>query len=368
VVIGSAVTTTDENGRFAIPRVAAEYDAVLVQESERYALLVRGATTRTLNLVGSGIGNPNEAVVNGAIAGGAGVPLPAGHVAYVSFLSTGSDEPKTRAVGNDGRYGQMPSWYGEQAVTGELVALALETDALNHPLSFDGFGSKPITLSSGRVFGGSDGSDPATLIELEAIDHRSLSGTLSAPDGYRTTLNVYVGPFPTDYLEIPPGDFATVLPVAAGELPQYVVLGATRDSGEHVKVYVRVDQSAAVLDVSAPAAPELLAPDDEAVDVDHRTTFAWTEVPDSVARVTFVLSDWVVEVVTVETSTNLPDLTAYGVPPLAGTDGRWRIQSTLAVDGVDAWTRAQVITYSTIAAHDRTGNAWSTDRVFTTAN
>jgi hypothetical protein len=367
VAIGEAVATTDAKGYFSIRNVAPEYDAVLVQDIERYALVVRGASTRTLNLVGLGSDVPHTAGVRGSVAGGAGVPLPAGHVVLASFLSSRTDKPQVRAAKTDGSFLQDSLWYGELEVTGELCALGFEVDAGNHPVGFDGFGTKGVTLSRGKSHGASGGSDPATLVALDSIGERRLRGTLSVPDGYAPELKFFVGPFQTDYLEIAPGEYSTLLPDRAGSLPQYVEVRATRASGEHVLTYVAIDKAATKLDLSAPRAPEQLGPENGKLGVTSDAPFTFTTPPDSVARVTFVFGDWQIDVVTTDGATTFPELTKYGVPSGSRVEGAWRIQSALGVRDVDAWTGAQVLTYGYRTVHDRSGYAWSADRAFTMA-
>ncbi|HEX6765879.1 MAG TPA: carboxypeptidase regulatory-like domain-containing protein [Polyangiaceae bacterium] len=373
VAIGSTLATTDADGYFEIPNVAPKYDAVLVQEDQGYALVVRSATTRTLNLVGQGFTTPHSVTVLGAITGGAGAPLPSGHVAAISFLSSDmKNDTSGGGVNEDGTYGLVATWFGESTVEGDLFALGLERDADAHPVSYDGFGAKHIKLRTGVEFIGPDAS---TTIALQAIDARTVSGTLSAPDGYDAQLSFRVGRFETDYIENPPGDFETLLPVGAGELPTYVHVELMRELGntlEDVVTFFQIDESATELELSSSTAAIQVLPLDAVEGVDGDTTFTWTNPPHSVATVQFEFDAWSVDVVTTDTSTKLPDLADYGVTFGAGETGRWEVWSALGVDGVDdvdAWTQAQEFSFSYpyLVAHDRSGYASSGFRTFTLA-
>jgi hypothetical protein len=125
-------------------------------------------------------------------------------------------------------------------------------------VSYDGYGTKRITLRGGNEHGAPDGSDPTTTIALGAIGERTLTGTLSAPDDFVNDLRFYVGPLPTDFLEIPPGDYSTLLPVGAGDLPTYVEVESLRElvnGTEDVVTIFQIDDSTTELDLSSPSPP-----------------------------------------------------------------------------------------------------------------
>lgn len=262
------------------------------------------------------------ATVAGVITGGVGVPLPAERFAEVGF--TGPHLAWATGLGrvvrdSDGSYSTSVAWYGPSSVAGTLHAIEMELVA-TRPVSYDGYGSRPFSLSDGGTFGNRDGSTPSTSIALRSIGERTVSGMLNPPPGYDPVAWFNVGPFWVDTADnASGGPYSTVLPTGIPELTTYVQVHAERSVGVEVEVSeatIVIGDSVTALDLTTPAAPALLLPVADAVAVDYDTVFSYTPPPDSVCTVAFFLGNaWLVELVEQSSSVTIPDLTGYGIGP-----------------------------------------------------
>jgi hypothetical protein len=372
VAIGSATTNTDANGRFEVPNVPAEYDLVLIVEAESFARVVHGLTTRTPRLTSIAEPPRRSAVVMGVVTGGAGVPVPADRDARAAYygpnFATSGSVPLRDA---DASYALQGTWYGPTSVSGSLYALEARVDGMGRPLSYDGFGATPFALSDTGTFGMRDGSTPATTIELEPVSSRAVTGTLSVPSGYDPVLWFNLGPFLTDYVDIAPGSYSSVVPLGITDLPTNVQVHAERTltAGTEVsETTFMIRDSTTALNLSTPAAAAPIVPIADAVEVDYDTVFMWNSPIDSVSTLTLDLGTWFVQVTTTESRTSIPDLTTYGIGHPPGGAGNWYVSSDLGPTTTDEWIEVTPDPRDFLAEHGRVGWAFSLERSFTLAN
>ena len=173
VRVGLASATTDASGAFSISGVVSPYELTVTSPDDLitslYPELWRMDPTLTLFDVAASY--PRGANVSGALSGGAGFPLPAGHQAGVAFRS-----PEAAAVSGiqDAASGYLVSvgWAAGASVTGELHALQWLVDADGRPVSYDGAAEgTAVTLTDQVALTGRD-------LALGGVATNSVSGTI----------------------------------------------------------------------------------------------------------------------------------------------------------------------------------------------
>jgi len=339
---GHAAVSTDAQGRFSVPGVERPFDLTLVSAADAMGVVYRGLTRRDPAPRLFRVRSIKHGSVSGTVSGGAGYPQPPGRVTLVVFISSfGADQVLAAA---DGSF-SIPDvrWRdGSPTVVGRLHAVQMDVGPAG-PVAYQGWGdSGAITLSEGLPLAGQD-------IALESpVVSATIDGSASIPAGYALTgreLDLALGEGPWRMVLLADASaeatFSFVSPLVSGA--HYDMTASARSAAGDVIGGGRfgLPGVARGLSLVLPAAPALDQPAEGAA-AGYGTVFSWGAygTPGAVYHVAFQPrnpGDPEIHVVTMGTTTALPDLRAMGLGlPAAGylwsvhAEGPWDdIESSL---------------------------------------
>jgi len=349
VKVGSkAVVTTDADGRFAVSSVDTPYDVTAVAQDGSVAEIYLGLTRNdpTIAMFAAGLSPaPHTATVTGQISGGAGIPLPPGHViAPVIVVPIGHVTVTDSALDDSGNYSLSVSWQGQPNLTGTIRALEWAVDAGFNATSYDGAGSAPLTLVDGKTSSGVN-------LSLTPVPNTRSAGTVSTAPGHALLGHALFAAFsPFDSFDLVGGGALGPSPVPPDPSFDYPVLSAPGigvgvaafaqdSSGGQVSAWKVGLSPGATNHLNVPAAP-VLQPPVPSTAVTIGTKFSWSPVNGAVYRLDLGpgsparAGSPTLDVVTGATSFQLPDLSSMGIswPRSTNYEARLTAASPLRLD------------------------------------
>src|SRR6266550_1207046 len=181
VLVGKRSVTSGSGGTFSIPGVVVPYDVTAILPTQNTAVIYKGLTRSDPVLLYPDVtGAERTATISGT------APPASGRVTDVFFASSGRYVGGVgRADTTTGQYAFAVRWQGSYDTdAGQLYLLRWTTDATRLPTSYDGYASKPLTISAGGDFSAND----FAADELTDPPEQSISGAITVPASY--TLNV----------------------------------------------------------------------------------------------------------------------------------------------------------------------------------
>lgn len=312
----TATATTDGDGGFSVSGVPTPYDAMLVVPALAEVTLYQGLTRSdpTLVSLGSSVPSHPAATVQGAVSGGASLPLPPNARTRVAFGSAEGGGVAS-ADGATGTYQVGPSWWGTPSTTGTLYALQWQYDAAGLPSSYTGFASRTgVTLTDGVTLTGQD-------LTLAPVGSGQVSGSVAPPSGYTPSNRRLLLVFGADQGAVElvrETGAATAFSFLAPAPPGAALLLVARASaGSAVSTgYQPLPTQGTGLSAPLQPAADLAAPADGAMGVTMGTVFSWSPSPGGISLLVVRGSSTFV-VVTAGASATLPDAASLGftLPP-----------------------------------------------------
>jgi hypothetical protein len=353
LVPGKGSDTTAADGRFSIPDVMPPYDIEVFVRSQNTLEVYKGLT-RSDPIIDwwTGDAGPRQtATITGTVP-------PSSLVSSVFFVGGPSVVGLGNANRTTGQYSITVSWNGSTTLhSGVLYLLRWQPQSLGDPgvvpVSYDGYASKPLTISAGGTFSGND----FATSEVADPPEQSIAGSVSVPAGSPPlgyTLNSraldleFVGAHfrwvqvnnPANIpFGIVPATFTYTVPAIAGVV--FSVYADAYERGEGWTHFFKRDIAAnstnAVVPLETP--PYLLSPADSASAIDATTPFRWTQgggtgvnilsvIPDDPANPRFY-------VLTTATDATLPNLVETGVPWPAGAGYHWFVEKDFPLASID---------------------------------
>lgn len=338
-VAGRSATTTDAYGNFTISNVGVRYSITAVDTLDKSALVYRGLSRRDPTLVFSAIARatPSAAFVNGTVYGGAFAPTqPPDYRTAVLF--TPADVAWSAVTKSSGTFTVNGDWYGSNTAVGTLHALQYQVDTAGFPGAngFHTYGMRSgIHINDASV----NNNQNDTLTVAVGTDH--LTGTVTVPAGYALgAKKIYARFSATATVELytdgganPSMSYYT--PRLSGVTADLVV-GASSGSGAVTTYRVGIPTDAQGITVTIPRGPALSQPTAGATGVDSTATFSWTPfsggvyllAASSAGNPTFYI-------VTADTSTTLPNLSAYGLGLPQSAMYSWQVKGVAPIGSVD---------------------------------
>jgi hypothetical protein len=336
LLLGKPPVRSDANGRFSIPGVRTPYDIAVIVSSQKRVILYKNLTRSDPNLAFFGF---TGAVRSATISGTA--PPASGVATFVFFIGSRYVWGATFADPTTGQYAMTVPWQGSAtAHAGRLYLLRFWRGPTGLPASYDGYGSKPLTIGAGGEFSGND------FAATELIDppEQTISGSIAVPVGYTLysrTLVLFFAGVPVSGIELGPlpSLFTYTVPDLEG-----VVFGAAaeaRDPCCRRSVFSKIGitgNSANVILRLEPAAL-LTLPTDGTEGVDITTAFRWNQgggtgvntfnvIPGDSANPRFT-------VVTTDADATIPNLAGEGMGLPAAVGYRWSVTRTFSVTSAD---------------------------------
>jgi hypothetical protein len=336
LVPGKSPVTSGSDGRFSIPGVAVPYDITLILHGYKVAVAYQGLTRSDPTLLYHNLTGPElTATISGT------TPPASGKRTLVLFTSSG------RYVFGGGLADTMT---GEYAFTvplrslgthsGQLHVLRWTSGPTGLPTSYDGYASRPLTISAGGDFSGNH----FAAAELTDPPEQTISGTVAVPAGYTLsfrTLLAFFGRVPVIWYEqgALPGPFTYTGPALSGVT--FGVGARADDPSSRVSVFHKTGIDGTATNVSVPleAAAQLVLPAHGATAVDATTTFTWSQGGGSGVNILWVVPDVSTNptflVYTTGAEAKLPDLTAAGMGLPAAASYRWAVERRFPVASLD---------------------------------
>jgi len=352
LVPGKGSDTTLADGRFSIPHVVAPYDMVVFLRGHNTLEVYKGLT-RSDPIVDwwTGDAGPRQtATISGTVP-------PAGPVTSVFFLG-----PHGGGIGNadptTGHYSITASWNGSTTSNAGVLYLlrwqpARVGDVGVVPASYDGYASKPLTISAGGTFSGNDFAASELTDPLEqSITVSVLVPAGSPPQGFTLNSRALDLKFGGGHVrwvqvsspnEIPlgiiPNPFTYTVPAIAG-----VVFGVYADASQShhgwthfLKRDIPGNSTGVIVTLEEPS--HLLAPADSATAIDATTLFSWSQGGGAGLNISEVIPDDAanpsVYVLTTAADATLPDLAGTGVRWPAGASYHWFVERDFPLASVD---------------------------------
>jgi hypothetical protein len=337
LVIGKSPVTSGSDGSFSIPGVVAPYDIALILRSQNTGVVYKGLTRSDPTLLYlQPAGAERTATISGTM------PPASGQVTFAMFVSGRYVIGYGFADATTGQYAITVRWYSATNThSGQLHVLRFTTGSTGLPASYEGYASKPLTISVGADLSGND----FVASELTDPPEQTISGTVTVPAGYTLTsrtLYLFFGSVPavaTDSGTLPSA-FTYAVPAVPG-MTFGVSANAEDDLSSGWSRFFKVGISANSGDVSVPleSASRLELPVNGATAVDVTTPFHWgpgggTGVYEFVAGPQNA-SDPTFVVFTMGTDGKIPDLAmqGMGLPPSANY--RWWVYKVFPVASVN---------------------------------
>jgi hypothetical protein len=229
------------------------------------------------------------------------------------------------------------------------------------PTGYTGWAEKLFDLDNGSSSGSSDGSDPATNLELADIGERELVGTITGADNLPITKFIRVGFLTPIYDETQQRTYRYLVPSGLG-FPFYLQVLAT-DGLQESLASIPFDDTTSRLDLELRDPPVQLFPEASATGVWYDTSFQFGEAPDSVYVVSFTDLHSRIQVYTTRTTISIPDLTSAGMELKKNSLYVWQVAAYSPYSGLDEWLDPSVPQTSQGEGYE----TLSTSRRFTTA-
>lgn len=333
VSVNGVSTATDEDGAFMLEDIPEVYDLTIVDNSGLAVEVVEGLTSRDIKIPLFNRPNPKHGSVAGKLSGGAGFPMPKGHLAQVAL---GADAPMPRGSVNlipgDFAYTLDASWDQESTLAAEVFALQWAHTA-NMPTSFTGFGKKAVTLTVDGTLG-SEAGDALTNVVLTKPKERTIAGSLKiAGKPTKTVAYLDLGRVFTIELPLKVGDVSVVVPDVG--LDASLEISAEYATGAQSLNMVPAPVGAAGWDVNVVSPPSLSLPVDKATKLAKDATFSWSAQPEhTYSAITWTGDMWTVSVLTADTAKQFPPVDELGID-VTGTEVAWRVDTFGPVDSVE---------------------------------
>jgi len=354
LVPGKSPVTTAADGRFSIPDITPPYDIEVFVRSENTVEIYKGLNRSDpiLDWWVSDAGPTQTATISGTVP-------PANPVTTVFFVGVG---PTVVGGGNadptTGRYTFTVSWHGSTTShAGVLYLLRWQPQPVLHvgtvPASYNGYASKPLTITAGGTFAGNDfAASEVTDPPEQSITVSVLVPAGSPPQGFTLNsqaLDLEFGEGHVEWTqvskpsEIPfgiiPNPFTYTVPAIAG-----VVFGVYADAyqSDHgwthfFKGDIPGNSTGVIVTLEEPS--HLLAPADSATAIDATTLFSWSQgggagvnifqvIPDDAAKPSLYM-------LTSATDATLPDLAGTGIRWPAGASYHWFVERDFPLASVD---------------------------------
>src|SRR5947207_2875603 len=153
LIANKSAVTSNSDGTFAIPGVVPPYDITAILSTQNTAVIYKGLTRPDPVLL-----YPDFAAAERTATISGTAPPAAGSVTNVFFASSGRYALGVgRADATTGQYAFTVRWHGSYDTdAGQLYLLRWTTDPTGLPASYNGYASKPLTISAGGDFSGND--------------------------------------------------------------------------------------------------------------------------------------------------------------------------------------------------------------------
>ncbi len=352
VLVGKSSVKSSSDGTFSIPGVVTPYDITAILPAQNAAVIYKGLTRPDPVLLYPDVtGAERTATISGT------VPPAAGSVTYVLFVSSGRYATGAgRADATTGQYAFTVRWHGSYDTDGgQLSLLRWTTDATGYlPASYDGYASRPVTISAGGNFSGND----FAAAELTDPPEQSISGAIAVPASYalkyRRVYVLFEGRGGLYWEEAAAN--ATINPLASAFTYTVPALSGVQDIVEAWAF----DNSSRALDGSArwsnffktgisgnpgnttvplATAPLLFSPVDGAVSLDTTKSFTWGQGEGMGVNIVSVKpadpSNPTFLVFTTGTEAKIPDLAGGGMSLPAGAGYTWEVYRIFPVTSMN---------------------------------
>jgi hypothetical protein len=339
VLVDGKVTSTATDGTFTVADVHTPYDVTLSFPGNSEVWVYEGLTRTDPTVQVLGVSPGHQATVAGTIGTAPFQPTEVG-----AMFPGGSALAFGGAGGASGSSTIGPGtvrWSTTDPLHITLYGIRAIVDGSGNPTSYTGYGSTDVTLHDGDALTG-------VTIPAGSVSTGALSGSLTAPSGY--TLNdgravIRFGPASAGALvgvplanATPPGSFSnTMVPIATG-IGHGLAAAASDGAGDSTAAWDAVtapNPSASLIlpDVAMPTAPA-----SGATNVAPGTTFSWTALAGSVYLVALQPTGTGTQlyIVTTDTSTTLPDLTAINRALPNGAGYAFSVQAVGPFASMDA--------------------------------
>lgn len=383
VIVGHAPVNTDSQGAFAIPDVSVPYDIMWIDSTNKAATLYKGLTRADPMLLNpeEAFGAMRSATLTGSITGGS--TTAAGYVAFGSQEATAGVtlSGSTFAMdGSDADHAKV-TWYGPTTTTGRLIALQFVDDSVTAlPESFPGYGeSSELVLEDGHSY-------PVDSIQLSPAPTQSLSGTVRIPDGYSmmqigACLNVSGFPFALTLIDQPSmsGAFNYLVPALPGVSVMLFAKAGLTDTGTTTTFNPIAPGGATTeLVVHIAETPAYILPVNAARGLDATTaSFSWQRFSPFngdtagkgvhfVSFLPYTAGNPTIRVITEETSTTIPDLSAYGLGLPHSASYAWYVNGYGAVGDMDEFASEWALRFYNIYPTAQSSYGETPGRTFVT--
>lgn len=344
LVSGQPSVTTGADGGFTITGVAVPYDIALIETGRNTGIVYKGVTRSDPTLLDLFDPGVEQAAT---VAGSA--PLASGGHTLVFFISGRNVVGGVDADPTTGQFTFTVRWHGSATThTGTLHVLQLTAAANGTPASYDGYASRPLTITAG----GTSSSNDFAVADLADPPEQTISGTVALPAGYTLTsrsLFVSFGRVPVVWDEqgTLSNAFTYTVPAVAGTA--FSVEALAVDAASRASFFFKVGVAGNSTNVNVPleAAGQLAAPPDGAAEVDVATSFTWSHgggvgvdileaLPDNPGGPRFL-------VLTTAADAKLADLSASGLGLPASASYHWLVDRVAPVRSMDEAASAEFI-------------------------
>lgn len=338
LIQGQRPVTTDASGAFSFSGVTPPYDLVAVSRTRLNVIVYQGVTRQDPTLR---ISDPSEFPVISAtsmrgVISGAREPSDTVDSPGLMFVSPEDPTSQNFYIDSTNAYSQRVRWNDASTTTGTLFALQKERLSWNSSATkITAFGRRDnVSLQHDR-----DTHDQN--VTLMPVASSSLVVNVTPPSGFELnthSVGMRFAPSTTLWLwnstsTISP--FSYAMPVVA-QSTFVVSASAKRPGSSATSMGTRSNVFAGLQNLSLPAPPTLRLPVPEANNVTRTSDFSWSGVAGGVYFVTFSWSSsGSLTVVTDQTHTALPDLSALALAMPTKVPISWGVQQHTPVDSVD---------------------------------
>jgi hypothetical protein len=365
---GASITTTDANGAFTLDNVTVPYTVVAVTpniavpdggaappQPPNAAVVYEGLTRPdpTLLLFGAVQHSAPSRTqsISGTITGGSAFPLATKEQISMTVSAAGSSLDDFPASATDGTFSTGFNWEGPASEPATIYALESTLDTSGLPLSYTGWGSVAISAN--------DGSAQSALgIAMQTVASDTLVMDTTGPAGTNTqgqwilglpfgATGVIAAALQSGLTSATNSGVQMLAPKIPGVSPWLLFIAqyANTSNASQIALATRtnlVPGSPNHVAVTLPPLVSISSPAAAATNVTASTSFAWSSVPNSAYG--FIFGNTAggpspsFAIYTTRTTLQLPDLSAFGLPPLP-TNTAYDIitvaaPSTTGVDGI----------------------------------
>ncbi len=323
VLLDGKVTSTATDGTFTVADVHAPYDVTLSFAGDSEVWVYEGLTRADPTVQVLWFPAGHQATVAGTIGT---APFQSNETG--AMFPGGSELAFGGAGGSTGSSTIGPGtvqWSTTDPLHTTLYGIRAIVDGSGNPTSYTGYGSTDVTLHDGDALTG-------VTIPASSVSTGALSGSLTAPSGYTLADGravIRFGPASAGALlglqlasVNPSGSFSnTMVPIATG-ISHGLAATATDGAGDSTTAWDAVTAPNPSASLILPNVAMPTAPASGATNVAPGATFSWTALTGSVYLLTLDPAGpgTQLHIVTTDTSTTLPDLTAINraLPNSAG--------------------------------------------------